>query len=92
MCLYFDDENYILEENIRALFKPYIDKLFTIDGVSPLDSYNEILKKEFDKEPSDEELFDSTVICSNMMGMEVIGVLLTKQHGNLFFTNLNKVN
>lgn len=88
VCLYFDDENYILEENIRALFKPYIDKLFTIDGVSPLDSYNEILKKEFDKEPSDEELFDSTVICSNMMGMEVIGVLLTKQHGNLFFTNL----
>ncbi|MDY2960278.1 MAG: sigma 54-interacting transcriptional regulator [Hornefia sp.] len=88
VCLYFDDENYILEENIRALFKPYVDKLFTINGVSPMDSYNKIIEKEFAQEPTEEDLFDSTVICSNMMGMEVIGVLMTKQHGNLFFTNL----
>ena len=47
-----------------------------------------IIAKEFKGDPTKDELYDSSIVCSNLMSMESIGVLLTKNHGNLFFTNL----
>lgn len=87
-CLALEDKSILTKKDIENLLYPYADKLYITNSLSPMENYLYIREKEFGTDTEDENLFDSSIICSNMMGMEAIGVLLTKNHGNLFFTNL----
>lgn len=87
-CLDLEDSSPLEEKQIYKVLKPYVDSLHIMDMSSPIENYKMIIAKEFKGDPTKDELYDSSIVCSNLMGMESIGVLLTKNHGNLFFTNL----
>lgn len=71
---------------IEKMLRDYVDELHITAPVSPVENYRLLNKKTNYTDP--EMLFDSSIVCSNMLGVEAIGVLLTKNGGNLFFTNL----
>ena len=73
-------------EEIFNLLKDYVDELRVTTPVSPVENYKLLIEQTDYSDP--DMLFDSSIVCSNMLGVEVIGVLLTKNGGNLFFTNL----
>lgn len=75
------------DEIMRSL-KRYVDELYIADILAPLDTYKWIQANERDKSHGKEELFDVSINCANLLGAETISVLLTKDKGNLFFTNL----
>lgn len=86
VCLYRDASSILSRDEIYDLLTPYVDALYILKQASPIENFNELEK--IDPFVRDGKLYDYSVICSNMLGMEAIGVLLTKQHGDLFFTNL----
>lgn len=86
VCLDLDPMSILTYQEVKRMLSPYVDTLFITTPTSPIENYLEIEKNNELNNP--DKLFDSSVICSNMLGMEAIGVLLTKNGGNLFFTNL----
>lgn len=76
------------EEEMKLPLAKYIDALYTADILSPLETYEWIVEKEIGDTNNNEELFDVSINCANLLGAETISVLLTKDHGSLFFTNL----
>ncbi|MBE6035219.1 MAG: hypothetical protein E7222_11065 [Clostridiales bacterium] len=75
----------LCEDDINEVLKKYVDKVYVADILASLQTYELIRKKEFN---DTEELFDVSINCANLLGVETISVLLTKEHGILFFTNL----
>lgn len=75
----------LCEDDINEVLKEYVDKVYVVDILASLQTYELIKKKEF---ANSEELFDVSINCANLLGVEAISVLLTKEHGTLFFTNL----
>ncbi len=73
------------EDDIKKVLKEYVDEVYVADILASLQTYELIKKKEFN---GSEELFDVSINCANLLGVETISVLLTKEHGTLFFTNL----
>lgn len=73
------------ESDIENILKGYVDKFYVVDIVASLKTYEFIKESEF---KNSNELFDVSINCANLLGIETISVLLTKEHGILFFTNL----
>lgn len=77
------------KNEINKPLEKYIDALYTADILSPLETYKWIVEKEcLNAGENSNELFDVSINCANLLGAETISVLLTKDHGSLFFTNL----
>lgn len=85
-CLEMDEASLLKKTEVESLLESYADKVYLLTSKLPKESYEEIKQGE----GSDEEslLFDSSIICSNMGGVEAVGVMLTRDSGHLFFTNL----
>lgn len=88
VCLDFEETEILNKERIYNLLKPYVNSVHILGISSPMENYDFISKEEFGRIPDESMLYDTSIVCSNLMGIESIGVLLTKNHGNLFFTNL----
>lgn len=86
VCLYRDETSALSKDEIYNLLLPYVDQLYILKQTSPQENFKYLQKNN--PNVRDGKLYDYSVICSNMLGMETIGVLLTKQRGTLFFTNL----
>ncbi|MBN7773948.1 sigma-54 interaction domain-containing protein [Clostridium aminobutyricum] len=76
------------QDEIMKPLKRYVDELYIADILAPLETYRWIQESEIDKNHGEEELFDVSINCADLLGAETISVLLTKDRGKLFFTNL----
>ncbi len=85
-CLDLDPMSILTYNQVKKPLSPYVDDLYITSANSPMENYIDIEKSN--RYTRDGNFFDSSVICSNMLGIEAIGVLFTKNKGNLFFTNL----
>ncbi len=75
----------ISKRQIDELLEKYVDRVYLADVLDAMNTYKMIQEKEFKNE---EEFFDVSINCGNLLGTEIISVLLTKEKGTLFFTSL----
>jgi transcriptional regulator with PAS, ATPase and Fis domain len=66
--------------DIDRVLGGYADSVHIIDILAPLTGFDEIYEKEND-------LFDFSVNCADLMGAEAVSVLLTRQRGTVIFTS-----
>ncbi|HML36913.1 MAG TPA: sigma-54 dependent transcriptional regulator [Bacillota bacterium] len=59
----------------------WADSFYILDVTQPIPSSETVLNKE-------KELYDMTINCEDLLGSEVLSVILTRQKGKLFFTSL----
>ncbi len=75
----------VAEDEIENLLGDYVDAFYLTDVVGSMSTYKKIRQEEFG---NCQDNFDTSIICGNLLGAEVISVLLTKDKGTLFFTSL----
>jgi len=63
-------------EKLNSIF----DNIYYYDTLKPLESYEEIIKKENE--------FDLTLNCINFSGTEMLSLLCTKKYGTIYLANL----
>ena len=71
----------LTREEIRRVVDPYVDNIYFTDILQPVKSFEWLREKE-------PENFDLSINCSNMLGGEVLSVMITKNKGQVFFTSL----
>ncbi len=76
-----DNKSIHTKAEVNKILSSYIDEVYILDILTPLKSFEVIEKKE-------KELFDISINCADLLGAEAISVLLTKNQGCIFFTNL----
>ena len=76
-----DNKSIHTEAEVEIILSRHIDEFYILDILTPLKSFEVIEKKE-------KELFDFSINCADLLGAEAISVLLTKNQGCIFFTNL----
>ncbi|WP_206460451.1 sigma-54 interaction domain-containing protein [Anaerovorax sp. IOR16] len=74
--------DFLSKKEIEKALSPFFDKVYLLDVLSPLDSFSKIAEEEH-------ELFDVSINCADLLGAEAISVLLTKEHGCLFFGSMS---
>lgn len=68
-------------EQVKLQLLQWVDSAYILNVAQPVHSSGEILKTE-------KELYDMTVNCEDLLGSEVLSVILTRNQGKLFFTSL----
>lgn len=74
--------DFLSKKEIEKALLPFFEKVYLLDVLSPFDSFNKIIADE-------QELFDVSINCADLLGAEAISVLLTKEHGGLFFGSMS---
>ncbi len=69
------------KKDINDVLDPYVDNLYFTDILQHTESFEYFS----DMEPQE---FDLSINCANMLGGEVLSVMLTKDKGKVFFTSL----
>lgn len=72
-------------KDVDEILSQYVDSIYVVDILDSMETFSMIQSKEGGDE---EGIFDISIICANLLGVEAISVLLTKERGTLFFTNL----
>ncbi|HWQ79671.1 MAG TPA: sigma 54-interacting transcriptional regulator, partial [Anaerovoracaceae bacterium] len=68
-------------EQAAEELKHWVDSSYILDVTQPIPSLETVLNKEKD-------LYDLTINCEDLLGSEVLSVILTRRKGQLFFTSL----
>ncbi|MEG0292398.1 MAG: sigma-54 dependent transcriptional regulator [Anaerovoracaceae bacterium] len=80
IVLDIDSFGKLTNKQVENILNDCADSVYIVDIASPLAAFKEITIKEND-------LMDFTINCEDMMGSEVLGVLMTKNKGKLYFTS-----
>lgn len=68
-------------KQVETVILKYADRFRIVDVTNPIDAVEEIMQE-------DSHLMDFTINCEDLSGSEVFSVLMTKEKGSLYFTNL----
>jgi transcriptional regulator with PAS, ATPase and Fis domain len=71
----------LTRDQIETALSKYVDRFRLLDVTNPIKALEEILYE-------DSHLMDFTINCEDLSGSEVLSVLMTKEKGSLYFTNL----
>ncbi len=80
-----DSVKRIGKRKIEEILKKYVDKVYLADVLDAMGTYKMLQEKEFQGK---DDFFDVSIHCGNLLGAEIISVLLTREKGTLFFTSL----
>lgn len=68
-------------KQVETVILKYADRFRIVDVTNPIEAVEEIMHE-------DSHLMDFTINCEDLSGSEVLSVLMTKEKGSLYFTNL----
>ncbi|WP_312650868.1 sigma-54 interaction domain-containing protein [Aminipila sp.] len=68
-------------KQVETVILKYADRFRIVDVTNPIEAVEEIMQE-------DSHLMDFTINCEDLSGSEVLSVLMTKEKGSLYFTNL----
>ncbi len=68
-------------EQAAEELKHWTDSSYILDVAQPIKSSETVLNRE-------KELYDLTINCEDLLGSEVLSVILTRRKGQLYFTSL----
>nr|WP_315020761.1 sigma 54-interacting transcriptional regulator [uncultured Aminipila sp.] len=68
-------------KQVETVILKYADRFRIVDVTNPIEAVEEIMQE-------DSHLMDFTINCEDLSGSEVFSVLMTKEKGSLYFTNL----
>ncbi len=68
-------------KQVKKEFAHWVNSLYIINITQPVNASKSILKEEI-------ECYDVTINCEDLLGSEVLSVLLTNNKGKLYFTSL----
>lgn len=71
----------LTREQAEEELKHWVDSFYILDVTQSIRSSELVLDRETD-------LYDMTINCENLLGSEVLSVILTKRKGRLYFTSL----
>lgn len=68
-------------KQVKQELAQWVDSSFVLNVAQPINSSETVLKEEKEK-------YDFTINCEDLLGSEVLSVLLTRNKGKLYFTSL----
>ena len=69
------------QEQVKEELEHWADSSYILDVTQPISSSERVLNSE-------EGLYDLTINCEDLLGSEVLSIILTQRKGQLFFTTL----
>lgn len=81
MILHEDGIGTLTREQASEELDHWVDSFYILDVTQPIRSSETVLSRE-------KTLYDMTINCEDLLGSEVLSVILTRRKGQLYFTSL----